>query len=61
MPTYLVTNRVPEDFTDSPETFAAWTAWFEELGPNLEDRGNPAFDRAAVGNCGTGTVLAVTR
>ena len=57
MPTYLITNRVPEDFTGSPDAFAAWTAWFEELGPNLEDRGNPAFARAAVGNCGTGTVL----
>jgi hypothetical protein len=57
MPTYLITNRVPEDFTGSPEAFAAWTAWFEKLGPNLEDRGNPAFARAAVGNCGTGTVL----
>jgi hypothetical protein len=57
MPTYLITNRVPEDLTGSPEVFAAFTAWFENLGPSLEDRGNPAFIRAAVGNCGAGTVL----
>jgi hypothetical protein len=57
MPTYLITNRVPEDFTGSPEAFAAWTAWFEKLGPSLEDRGNPAFARSTLGNCGAGTVL----
>lgn len=57
MPTYLITNRIPEDFTGSPEAFAAWTAWFETLGPSLADRGNPAFSRATVGNCGAGTVL----
>ena len=57
MPTYLITNRLPEDFTGSAEAFAAWSAWFAELGPNLEDRGNPAFARSTVGDCGTGTVL----
>jgi hypothetical protein len=57
MPTYLITNRVPEGFTGSAEAFAAWTAWFERLGDHLADRGNPAFTRTAAGNCGPGTVL----
>jgi hypothetical protein len=57
MPTYLITNRVPEGFTGSPDAFGAWTSWFSELGDHLEDRGNPAFTRAALGNCGAGTVL----
>ena len=57
MPTYLITNRVPDDFTSSPEVFAAFTAWFEKLGPSLDDRGNPAFTTATVGKCGAGTVL----
>jgi len=57
MPTYLITNRVPGDFTPSAGNFAAWTAWFESLGASLEDRGNPAFDRRTLGNCGPDTVL----
>ena len=57
MPTYLITNRVPEDFAGSAGAFAAWTAWFERLGAHLADRGNPAFARTTVGNSGPGTVL----
>jgi hypothetical protein len=57
MPTYLITNRIPPDFTASPQAFAAWTAWFEELGSHLEDRGNPAFTRTTLGNCGPDTTL----
>jgi uncharacterized protein YndB with AHSA1/START domain len=57
MPTYLITNRVPRDFRASAEAFAAWTAWFEQLGESLADRGNPAFKATRVGNCETGTAL----
>jgi uncharacterized protein YndB with AHSA1/START domain len=57
VPTYLVTNRVPEDFRPSADAFAAWTAWFERLGESLVDRGNPAFEAVSVGNCGSGTAL----
>jgi len=57
MPTYLITNRVPDSFKPGPEAFAAWTAWFEHLGSHLEDRGNPAFTCTALGNCGPGTSL----
>jgi hypothetical protein len=61
MPTYLITNRVPEDFTGSPEAFAAWTAWFEKLGPSLKDRGNPAFARSTPGTAGPAPCWAATR
>jgi uncharacterized protein YndB with AHSA1/START domain len=57
VPTYLLTNRVPADFTGSAAAFAAWTAWFDQLGDSLEDRGNPAFCSRALGDCGPGTVL----
>ena len=57
MPTYLITNRVPADFRPSGDAFAAWTAWFEELGPHLQDRGNPAFARTTLGNCGPNSLL----
>lgn len=52
MPTYVIVNRVPDDFTPGPEAFAAWTAWFERLGEHLADRGNPAFRSRALGNSG---------
>jgi hypothetical protein len=49
MPTYLITNRIPNGFQPGPEAFAAWTDWFERLGSHLEERGNPAFARTALG------------
>lgn len=52
MPTFLIVNRMPEDFTAGPAAFAAWTAWFERLGEHLADRGNPAFTATALGNPG---------
>ncbi len=57
MPTYLITNRVPDSFKPGPEAFAAWTAWFDHLGSHLEDRGNPAFTCTALGTCGPDTSL----
>jgi uncharacterized protein YndB with AHSA1/START domain len=57
MPTYLITNRVPADFKPSPDGRAAMEAWFALLESHLEDRGNPAFSRAPVGNCGPTTTL----
>jgi hypothetical protein len=57
MPTYLITNRIPSDFEPSSRAFAAWTAWFDRLGAHLEERGNPAFVRTTLGNCGPATAL----
>ena len=57
MPTYLITNRIPPGFQPSREAFAAWTAWFDQLGSHLEDRGNPAFTRMTLGDCGPDSLL----
>ena len=57
MPTYVIANRAPKEYRGSAETMAAWNAWFEQLGANLVDRGNPVFERRTLGNCGTDTVL----
>ncbi len=43
MPTFLITNRAPKNYRGSADTMAAWNAWFEHLGANLVDRGNPVF------------------
>jgi hypothetical protein len=57
MSTYVITNRTRTDYAGSADAMAAWNAWFERLGPNLVDRGNPVFKRTALGNCGADTVL----
>jgi YCII-related domain len=49
MPTYLISNRPPRDYTPSADTMAAWNAWFEDLGDHLVDRGNPVFASKALG------------
>ena len=33
------------------------TAWFDELGDNVVDRGNPVFERTTLGDCVPETVL----
>jgi hypothetical protein len=57
MSTYLLVFRTPKGFTPSPETAGAWSAWHQELGARLKDRGNPVFQSVAVGGEPTGTTL----
>jgi hypothetical protein len=57
MSTFVLTHRAPKNYTGSAENMAAWNAWFERLGANLIDRGNPIFARQSLGNCGSDTVL----
>jgi hypothetical protein len=58
MATYAFTYRAPKDYTPgSVETMAAWSAWFESMGAQLRDYGNPVFDRRTVGDTGSETVL----
>lgn len=53
MTTYLLVHRHPENYSGGPETFAAWEAWFKELGSALVDLGNPVLgDRDTAGEAG---------
>jgi len=52
MPDFVFAYRNPVGYTPTPETRAAWTAWFEGMGPHLADLGKPAVARTALGNCG---------
>ena len=55
---FLLSYRAPKDATGgSADAIAAWNAWFERLGGNLVDRGNPVVAASSLGNCGTDTVL----
>jgi hypothetical protein len=58
MPTFVFTYRMPRDYVPGgAETMAAWTAWFDSMGENLADRGNPVFESTDLGNCGYRTQL----
>jgi hypothetical protein len=58
MPTFVFTYRLPPGYARTPESGAAWQAWFDGMGSHLAELGKPAMESAAVGNCGPGTELA---
>lgn len=56
MATFLFAYRRPENYTPGrPATVAAWGAWFESMGANVAERGNPVYDSGTLGNCGAGS------
>jgi hypothetical protein len=58
MTTFLLSYRMPKNYVPGrPEAMAAWSAWFEAIGGNLVDPGNPVFEASALGNCGADTAL----
>jgi len=58
MTTFMFAYRMPSDYTPGgAETVAAWNAWFQGMGADVADRGNPIFRSATVGQIGAGTVL----
>lgn len=58
MTTFLFSYRMPKGYVPGrTDAAAAWTAWFEELGTRVSDRGNPVFESASLGHCGDDTSL----
>jgi hypothetical protein len=58
MTTFVFSYRMPEGYIPGrPETVAAWTAWFEDMGASVADTGQPVLDSTALGACGRGTRL----
>jgi hypothetical protein len=57
MAKFLFAYRTNQSAPPSDDAVAAWGDWLESLGTNLADRGNPVFDRRALGNCGSETAL----
>jgi hypothetical protein len=58
MSTFLIVHRAPKNYVGSADVMTAWNTFFEDLGSNLVDRGNPVFERSMLGNCATDTVLS---
>ncbi len=58
MTTFLFSYRMPRDYRPGrPEALAAWAAFFEGIGDDVLDQGNPVFESASLGNCGADTAL----
>jgi hypothetical protein len=57
MPTFLFAYRAAKHYQGTPATAEEWRAWFESLGSDVEEIGNPVFDRGSVGDTGPETVL----
>ena len=61
MNTYLLVHRHPPNYTGDSDTFAAWEAWFRELGDAVVDLGNPVLDdRRHTGDTGKAPPLGAT-
>jgi len=59
MPTFVFTYRRTAGSTPAPtpESTAAWKAWFDAMGDDLVDLGKPTAGAATLGNSGPGTEL----
>jgi hypothetical protein len=58
MTTFLLSYRMPEGYVPGGAGATdRWRAWFDSLGDQLTNRGNPVFERSELGNCGPGTRL----
>jgi hypothetical protein len=50
MPDFVLTYRNPTGYKPSPESMAAWMAWFEGMGDHLVEQGKPTVVRSALGD-----------
>jgi len=51
MPMFVLAYRNRPGYTPTPQTQAAWHAWFGSMGDQLADMGKPVIAAAALGNC----------
>jgi hypothetical protein len=50
MPTFVFSYRSRVGYEPTPESGAAWRAWFDGLGDQVADLGQPVVRRASIGN-----------
>lgn len=51
MPMFVLAYRNRPGYIPTPQTQAAWHAWFGSMGDQLADMGKPVIAEAALGNC----------
>jgi hypothetical protein len=58
MSKFLFAYRAPQNYRrGSADTVAAWNGWFESMGANVVDIGNPVVERSTLGSCAADSVL----
>jgi hypothetical protein len=57
MTKFLYSFREPKDRTPTADSVAAWSVWYQAIGADLVDPGNPARDATVIGNCGNQSTL----
>jgi hypothetical protein len=57
VPAFVFVYRAPQGFSFEPEMAADWNDWFESIGSQLTDVGQPVTDRSVLGNGPTDTIL----
>jgi hypothetical protein len=56
MTTFLFSYRMPTDYTPgNPDAAKAWGSFFEGIGSQLVDVGNPTFESTSLGTCDSST------
>jgi hypothetical protein len=55
MPKFLFSYRMANNYTGGPEAMEAWGRFFDTIGSNVIDKGNPVFEATSLGNCGADT------
>jgi hypothetical protein len=51
MPMFVLAYHSRPGYTPTPQTQAAWQAWFACLGDQLADMGKPVIARTVLGDC----------
>ena len=57
MSTFVFIYRSPKDYTPSSEAIDQWTAWFDQLGDNVVNRGDRVVGRSTLGGAPADTAL----
>ncbi len=55
MTMFLFSYRSPAGYQPRPDTRDEWRSFFEGMGANLADPGNPVFESTTLGAGGSGT------
>jgi hypothetical protein len=58
MTAFLFSYRMPNGYVPGRiDVMATWKSWFEGMGEDLVEMGNPTFESRALGNTGSDTSL----
>jgi len=57
MTTFLFSYRMPKDVPGRSDVMDRWTSWFEGMGGDLVDTGNPTLPSEVLGDAGPDSAL----